>query len=103
MRPDSSSVFHLSVKFSFTHVTEKSRRFSYEFSNLHDADSHEHEADSLIIWGTQDRVFPLHVGHEMAARIPHPSILEIPNSGHMPQWEQPDAVNQALLRFVDET
>lgn len=55
---------------------------------------------TLIIWGEHDRVFPSTVGKTMHASIPHSTFLEIPNSGHIPQWENPKFVNPALLKFL---
>ncbi|MCY4612634.1 MAG: alpha/beta hydrolase [Nitrospira sp.] len=56
---------------------------------------------TLILWGAYDKVFPLTVGQTLHATIPHSSFLVAPNSGHLPQWENPDFVNSALLKFLD--
>ncbi len=55
---------------------------------------------TLIIWGEFDRVFPITVGRTMHTTIPHSTFLEVPNSGHIPQWETPQIVNPALLEFL---
>jgi len=55
---------------------------------------------TLIIWGEHDRVFPTTVGQTMHKTIPHSTFLEVPHSGHIPQWEQPQVVNQAILKFL---
>ena len=55
---------------------------------------------TLIIWGTEDRVFPASVGRTMSASIPNHTFLEVPNSGHIPQWENPQIINPALLQFL---
>ena len=57
---------------------------------------------TLILWGTEDRVFPPLVGHGLKQAIPHAVIQEVPDSGHMPQWEKPDLVNTALIRFLQD-
>ena len=57
---------------------------------------------TLVLWGTQDRIFPPAVGRQMANTIPKSTFQEVPNTGHMPQWEKPDIVNQALLHFIDD-
>lgn len=55
---------------------------------------------TLIIWGTEDRVFPPQVGRDMQAAIPS-SVLElIPKAGHVPMWERPDLVNPLLVKFL---
>ncbi|MDA0739162.1 MAG: alpha/beta hydrolase [Nitrospirae bacterium] len=55
---------------------------------------------TLIIWGTHDKVFPPTVGQTMHATLPHSTFLEVPNAGHIPQWESPQVVNPALLKFL---
>jgi len=57
---------------------------------------------SLILWGTQDGVFPPGVGHRLQQTLPHASIKEIPEAGHIPQWEKPDFVNPVILQFLAE-
>jgi len=55
---------------------------------------------TLIIWGADDKIFPHSVGETLHATIPDSSFLLAPNSGHLPQWETPDFVNPAILRFL---
>lgn len=55
---------------------------------------------TLIIWGEHDRVFPITVGRTIHTAIPHSTFFEVPNSGHIPQWENPQIVNPALLQFL---
>ena len=38
--------------------------------------------------------------HEWRRRIPHARSVEIPDAGHIPSWEFPDAFNAALLDFL---
>jgi len=55
---------------------------------------------TLIIWGEQDQVFPPEVGRELQRTIKGSSFTLIPKAGHIPQWEQPEAVNALLLTFL---
>lgn len=55
---------------------------------------------TLILWGTEDQVFPPQVGRDMAATIPGATLELLPQAGHIPQWERPDLVNPLLLRFL---
>lgn len=55
---------------------------------------------TLVLWGEQDRVFPLAVGKTLAAHLPQAHVIAIPQAGHIPQWEQPDAVNRAIATFL---
>lgn len=56
---------------------------------------------TMIIWGDQDRVFPLAVGTELHRTIRGSTFVTIPHAGHMPQWERPDLVNQLLIAYID--
>jgi pimeloyl-ACP methyl ester carboxylesterase len=57
---------------------------------------------TLIIWGEEDRVFPLAVGEELQRTIKGSSLILIPQAGHIPQWERPDLVNQAMVNFLQQ-
>ena len=54
---------------------------------------------TLIIWGEEDRVFPLPVGEDLHRTIKGSAFVRIPKAGHIPQWEQPDLTNQAMIEF----
>ncbi|GKS57611.1 alpha/beta hydrolase [Nitrospira sp.] len=56
---------------------------------------------TLVLWGEEDRVFPLTVGREFAASLPYAEFVAVPNAGHIPMWEQPDVVNRSILEFLD--
>jgi len=57
-------------------------------------------ADTLIIWGEDDRILPVkqaYVGHEGIRN----SRLHIYNQcGHLPQFEKPDEFNQLVMEFL---
>ena len=55
---------------------------------------------TLIVWGEEDRVFPLAVGDELQRTIKGSSLVRIPNAGHIPQWERPDLANRAMIDFL---
>ena len=55
---------------------------------------------TLIMWGAYDKIFSPSVGQTLQATIPHSSFLLTPNSGHLPQWENPGFVNPAILQFL---
>ncbi len=54
----------------------------------------------LVIWGNEDRVFPIAVGEELHQTIKGSQFIRIPKAGHIPQWERPDVVNQELITFI---
>ncbi|MGD9851362.1 MAG: alpha/beta fold hydrolase [Nitrospirales bacterium] len=57
---------------------------------------------TLVLWGEHDRVFPPIVGERLKNQLPDAVWQIIPDSGHLPQWEQPEAVNQAIRYFLSE-
>lgn len=61
---------------------------------------HEIRQPTLILWGEQDRLFPPQVGRDLQAAIPHSRLTLVTEAGHIPQWEQPLAVNRHLLEFL---
>ncbi len=61
---------------------------------------HEIRQPTLILWGAEDRVFPPEVGRALHDTIAGSRFELIPEAGHMPQWERPEAVNAILLDFL---
>ncbi len=55
---------------------------------------------TLVLWGEEDRVFPIAVGTEIHQTIKGSRFIRIPKAGHIPQWERPDMVNQQLITFI---
>lgn len=55
---------------------------------------------TLIVWGEEDRVFPIAVGEELQRTIKDSMLVRIPKAGHIPQWERPDLANQAMINFL---
>ena len=55
---------------------------------------------TLILWGEHDRLFPPQVGRDLHTTIPHSEFIVIPDAGHIPQWEQPQAVNRHIREFL---
>ncbi len=55
---------------------------------------------TLILWGEEDRVFPVAVGEELHRTIKNSQFIRIPRAGHIPQWEQPAIANQAMVEFI---
>ncbi len=57
---------------------------------------------TLVLWGANDLVVPVHHGRAAAARLPHARLEVIPDCGHLPQLERPDRFVSALRRFLAE-
>jgi len=58
------------------------------------------QTPTLIIWGERDTVVPWRLAAELAAQVPKSRLITLPNSGHAPMWEQPEAFNRIVLEFL---
>lgn len=57
---------------------------------------------TLFIWGERDLIFPPRVGETLHQAIAGSKFQVIEKSGHIPMWETPDEVNQAIHSFLQE-
>jgi pimeloyl-ACP methyl ester carboxylesterase len=55
----------------------------------------------LLIWGEQDRMVPPGLGRQFARYSPLVQMLELAQTGHCPHDERPEAVNQAILDWLE--
>jgi len=55
---------------------------------------------ALCIWGEDDKVVPLKVGERYARLIPHARLAQVPGTGHMLPWEEPDFMASEILGFA---
>ncbi|MFN0143219.1 MAG: alpha/beta fold hydrolase [Mycobacterium sp.] len=56
---------------------------------------------TLIACGDRDLLTPAKHSEEMAAVLPDSELVIVPGAGHLVQLEQPEVINDALLRLVD--
>jgi pimeloyl-ACP methyl ester carboxylesterase len=61
---------------------------------------HRIDIPTLLIWGEQDRIVTTDYGERFRAAIPNARLEVIPNAGHFPHWEQPEAFVQRLVAFA---
>lgn len=55
---------------------------------------------TLLVYGEDDTLTPPALGRSMAERIPGAEMVVIPDAGHLPNIEQPEAFNKAVLAFL---
>jgi len=55
---------------------------------------------TLIIWGKDDKLFPVEYGEAASKIIPNAKFHLIQNSGHLPHMDQPKIFNKILLDFL---
>ena len=60
-------------------------------------------APVLMIQGDQDRLVPVTVARDVAARHPGWRYVELAGVGHLPQMQEPDRVAAEVLAFVGVT
>ena len=54
----------------------------------------------LVIWGEQDRVFPVAQAEIARALLPDVRVEHIDRCGHYPHWEAPDQFLKAVSSFL---
>lgn len=57
---------------------------------------------TLIIWGEDDRFFPVAYGESAAHLIPNAIFKKIQNAGHLPLIDQPQSFNKTLINFLTQ-
>lgn len=56
---------------------------------------------AIVVVGEGDRMIPVADAEKLAAGIAGARLVRIPNAGHLPNIEAPEAFDRALLAFVD--
>ena len=55
----------------------------------------------LLDGENEEFIYPEHT-KEMARLIPTATLVLVPQTGHFGIWENPDAINEAILKFLTE-
>jgi len=58
---------------------------------------------SVIIAGQEDQFIPIEQSRRMAGLMKKPSLVEIPEAGHLPMLDQPQQTYRALYDFLNKT
>lgn len=59
-------------------------------------------APCRVVTFADDLITPPHLGAEVAEAVPDCDLVEIPDCGHLGYLERPDAVNAAIVEFLDK-
>jgi serine/threonine protein kinase len=62
---------------------------------------HRLSAPTLVIWGEDDALIPVHYAQEFGRLIPDSRVEVIPDCGHVPQVEQAEATAALVKEFLD--
>jgi pimeloyl-ACP methyl ester carboxylesterase len=80
------------VLYSTLKNAEDALKFKDQLSNI--------SVSSFLIWGEKDLIFPPSVGERLHQTIPGSTFKVVERSGHIPMWETPEEVNEAILSFL---
>jgi pimeloyl-ACP methyl ester carboxylesterase len=58
------------------------------------------EVPALVVWGVKDPYVPLRFAGEYARALPRAQLLELPDAGHWPWLDRPDALER-IVDFVN--
>jgi pimeloyl-ACP methyl ester carboxylesterase len=61
---------------------------------------HRIDIPTHLIWGEQDGIVAMSYGEAWKAEIPGATMETIPNAGHYPHWEQPEAFAACVRGFT---
>ncbi len=61
---------------------------------------HRIDVPTLLLWGEQDRIVTPAYGEGFRAAIPGAVLRTIPDAGHFPHWEQPEAFVRHVTDFT---
>ncbi|QWF50924.1 alpha/beta fold hydrolase [Bordetella hinzii] len=78
---------------------ESLRHFPKQFTD-YGSRLEEIQAETLIIWGWNDRFVPVDVGLRTLAYLPNARMHIFNRCGHWAQWEHADAFNRLMLDFL---
>ncbi len=56
----------------------------------------------LVIHGAEDQMIPVAAAESMTAALPQAELVVIPGAGHLPNLEQPEIFNNAVLGFLEQ-
>ncbi len=56
---------------------------------------------TLVVWGREDRLLPPSEGLRLASQIPGAKLVVLPEAGHVPQEEAPEAFSREVAAFLD--
>jgi pimeloyl-ACP methyl ester carboxylesterase len=60
----------------------------------------EIEIPSLLVWGEEDKVVPIHIGKRLHQDLPNSQFISFPKTGHLLPEEKPRHVYEQILRCI---
>ena len=59
------------------------------------------DVPTQVLWGARDSVIPVASAYKLNNDIPNSQLDIIPNSGHVPHEDRPEAAAAIILRFIE--
>ncbi len=63
----------------------------------------EIDSDVLLIWGSDDKTFPIELARSMKNQFKSCDLIEVKNASLMPHEEQPETVAECIKNFILQT
>ncbi len=100
--PDADAILALCLDMALTLGSDVFARQSRALATRPDQSETLRRLDlpALVLCGAADRLCPPKRHHLMASLLPDAELVEIPQAGHLPTLEQPQAVTDALRRWL---
>jgi pimeloyl-ACP methyl ester carboxylesterase len=61
------------------------------------------QTETLVVWGSDDRVVPAASGEQYARALPRSRLVVVEGAGHLVDMEQPEALAKLIVQFVVES
>ncbi|MFD1736464.1 alpha/beta fold hydrolase [Bacillus salitolerans] len=68
--------------------------------DLSSKDLQEIDTKSLLIWGTEDKVVPLHIGERLHEDLRNSKLITYEKTGHLLPEEKPFHIKEQILEFI---
>jgi pimeloyl-ACP methyl ester carboxylesterase len=75
----------------------------YDLELLHVNELPELDLPVRVLWGTEDAWIPLETGRRLTGLVPGAVLTEVPEAGHLMQYDAPVALATALRAWLDPT
>jgi pimeloyl-ACP methyl ester carboxylesterase len=62
----------------------------------------QHPRPVLVFWGKQDSTVPFEESEWLMNMLPNGRLVAVDESGHLPQWEQPENVHPEFVEFLNQ-
>jgi len=83
-------------------ILRAARQLSPERGLVLSARLGELDLPTLLVWGEGDRIIPVDNGRKLASDLPDARLVILPEVGHLPPEEAPEASVRPVLEFIAE-